>query len=593
MATNETNVSLLIESMIKSYSPEFSQQATTLLETYYCQKGETPAEALARAAVCYSSFDDELDEGLARRIYGYVARGHAMFASPVLSNAVLPGQTSKSMPISCFLSYVPDTIEGLIGHTSEFRWLSVNGGGVGGHWNDIRAISEKAPGPIPFLHCMDADTIAYQQGKTRKGSYAAYMNVSHPDIVEFINSRLPTGDINRKNLNVFTAINVTDEFMRAVETGDDFKLVDPHTRETREKISARQLWETILTTRTRTGLPYLNFIDTINREKPAELKRLGLKIHGSNLCNEIHLPTDETVTAVCCLSSVNLATYDEWKDTSMVDDMIRFLDNVLEFFIRNAPPQLAKARRGAVRDRALGLGAMGWHSLLQKRGLPFGSKEAYDLNDKVFSRMRADAMASTKKLAVERGECWTTKGTGKRNSHLLAVAPNANSSMILDTSSSIEPYKANAYTHRTRIGSHLKRNPQLETLLTSLGKNTPDVWSAIVTNKGSVATLDFLTREQKDVFKTASEINQHDLIRQAARRQRFICQGQSLNLFFRADVTTRQLHKAHALAWKLGCKGLYYLRAETTSSAETVTVTIKRDASDSTKKDDECVACQG
>ena len=332
-----------------------SEQARKLVEDYYCKDKETsPQEAYARPAVayCYGDMD------LAQRIYDYVSKGWFMYASPVLSNAPKPDEKAKALPISCFLTYVPDSLEGLIDHSSELRWLSVKGGGVGGHWSDVRAVSDKAPGPMPFLHTVDADMTAYRQGKTRKGSYAAYMNVDHPDIIEFLNMRVPTGDVNRKNLNLHNAINITDAFMRAVERGETWDLIDPNDQTVRETMPARKLWEQILEVRYRTGEPYLNFIDTANRALPQSQKDLGLKIHGSNLCNEIHLATSEDRTAVCCLSSVNVEKFEEWRGTTMIRDLIRFLDNVLQFFIDNAGDEISRAKYSAQRERSLGLGAM-------------------------------------------------------------------------------------------------------------------------------------------------------------------------------------------------------------------------------------------
>ena len=336
-----------------------------LKDFYLTDYEKSPQEGFARASLAWSTYNDKLDVELAQRLYDYVSNKWFMFASPVLSNAP-NGQNKKNkgMPISCFLTYVPDTLEGLIDHSSELRWLSIMGGGVGGHWSDVRTVSDIAPGPIPFLHTVDADMIAYRQGKTRKGSYAAYMNVDHPDIMEFLNIRIPTGDVQRKALNIHNAINITDKFMEAVMTNSDFDLIDPNDGTVKETVKARKLWERILEIRFRTGEPYLNFIDTANNSLPEPLKEAGLKIHGSNLCNEIHLPTSAERTAVCCLSSLNLEYYDEWKDTTIVRDLIRMLDNVLEYFIQNAPDTIARAKYSAMRERSLGLGAMGFHSLL-------------------------------------------------------------------------------------------------------------------------------------------------------------------------------------------------------------------------------------
>ena len=571
-----------------------STQAAKLLKEYYCIDGEdSPQMAFARAsrAYCYG------DMKLAQRIYNYVSNKWFMFASPVLSNAPKPNGKVKALPISCFLSYVPDTLEGLIEHTSELRWLSVKGGGVGGHWSDVRSVSEIAPGPVPFLHTVDADMTAYRQGKTRKGSYAAYIDVSHPDILEFLTIRIPTGDVGRKCLNIHHAVNVTDEFMTAVEDDEDWNLIDPNEDTVRETHKARKIWEAILETRFRTGEPYVNFIDTANRYLPKPLKKKGLKIHGSNLCNEIHLPTNDDRTAVCCLSSLNLELYDEWKDTDIVKDLITFLDNVLQFFIDNAPDNISRARYSATQERSLGLGAMGLHSLYQKHKIPFESVDAKELNIKIFSKIKSDAVEQTKVLGKEKGEAPDMKGTGKRNAHLLAIAPNANSSMITGCSPSIEPHKANAYTHRTRAGSHLIKNRYLREELIKLNMDTPEVWTSIITNGGSVQHLDFINDSIKEVFKTAIEIDQRVIIEQGGDRQKYLCQGQSLNIFFPAGASKNYLHDVHMKAWKHECKGLYYLRTETSHRAENVAEKIKlnklKDYSEDVQSEEDCPACEG
>lgn len=570
-----------------------SEQANILLREYYCRNCETsPQQAFARAAVAYCEGDFEF----AQRIYDYASTKKFMFASPALSNAPFPGETPKALPVSCFLTYVPDTLEGLIDHTTELRWLSVKGGGVGGHWSDIRSVSDKTPGPIPFLHTVDADMTAYRQGKTRKGSYAAYMDISHPDIVEFINMRVPTGDTNRKNLNLFNAVNVSDKFMEAVAADGNFDLLDPNEQSVRQTIKARKLWEQILTTRSRTGIPYINFIDAANRHLPEEMKKAGMKIRGSNLCNEIHLPTCADKTAVCCLSSVNLEYYREWGDGQIIRDLIRLLDNVLNFFIKHCPDVLAKAKKGAEDDRPLGLGAMGEHSLYQKEGISFESDEAHFLDAEIFARMKEEALKETLQLGKERGECPSMKGTGKRNSHLLAVAPNANSAIIIGCSPSIEPIKANAFTHRTRIGSHLIKNKYLEQELELLGKNTQDIWSSIIVNGGSIQHLD-LPVKLKEVYKTAVEIDQHKVVKNAASRQKYICQGQSVNLFFPAGADTKYVQTTHFEMWRLGGKGLYYYRTEASQRAETVAKKVinrkKRFGKKSSEEEEECLACQG
>jgi len=551
--------------------------AVGMLKDFYMIEGETsPQEAYARAANAWSTFNGELDEGLAERLYEYVSKKWFMFASPVLSNAPQEGKKTRGLPISCFLTYVPDTLHGLVDHSSELRWLSVMGGGVGGHWSDVRTVSDIAPGPIPFLHTVDADMIAYRQGKTRKGSYAAYMDVHHPDIIEFLNMRIPTGDVQRKALNLHNAINITDEFMAAVLNDTTFDLRDPKDGAVKDSVNARKLWERILEVRFRTGEPYLNFIDTANRDLPRNLKALGLKIHGSNLCNEIHLPTSADRTAVCCLSSLNLEKYDEWKDTNIVRDLIRMLDNVLQYFVEHAPDEISRARYSAERERSLGLGAMGYHSLLQKHGVAWESDKAREINRVVFEHIATEAKKETQLLAEIRSEYPDGVGTGRRNSHLLAIAPNASSGVILSTSPSIEPSKANAYTHRTRAGSFLVKNPYLVELLKEKGMDSESIWTSIITNKGSVQHLPFLSEGEKAVFKTAQELDQNWVIEHAADRQKFICQGQSVNVFFPAGAPKRYVNKVHFNAWRKGLKGLYYLRTEAKSRAENVSEKVER-----------------
>ena len=569
----------------------FTDQAQKLLKDYYCLSEEpSPQFALARASNAYSYGNKQL----AQRIYDYASQGWFMFASPVLSNAPLPGKKPKALPISCFLTYVPDTLDGLIDHTSELRWLSVKGGGVGGHWSNVRSVSDIAPGPIPFLHTVDADMIAYRQGKTRKGSYAAYIDVSHPDIMEFLTLRIPTGDIGRKTLNLHNAVNVTDEFMNAVKKDLEWNLVDPNDGTIRDTMKARKLWEQILEVRFRTGEPYVNFIDTANKYLPKPLKDKGLKIHGSNLCNEIHLPTNDERTAVCCLSSLNLEKYDDFKDTTIVRDLITFLDNVLQFFVDNAGDEISRARYSATQERSLGLGAMGYHSYLQKHMIPF--EQSGRINKEIFSWMRSEADAQTLILGKEKGEAPDMKGTGRRNAHCLAIAPNANSSMIVGTSPSIEPNKANANTHRTRAGSHLIKNKYLEKILEEYKMNTPEVWTGIVTNNGSVDHLEFLNDEEKEVFKTAVELDQMRLVELGGQRQVYLDQGQSLNLFFPAGTSKKYVQSVHMRAWETECKGLYYLRTEVSKRAENISEKIKldklKDYSDIKKDEEECLACQ-
>lgn len=573
---------------------DLSPFALDLLKAYYMRPDEkSPQEAFARAAVAYC----EGDMGFAQRIYDYASKGWFMFASPVLSNAPVPGEKWKSLPISCFLQYVPDTLEGLISHTAELRWCAVKGGGVGGHWSSVRSVSDKSPGPIPFLKTVDADMTAYRQGTTRKGNYAAYLDVSHPDILEFLQMRLPTGgDPNRKCLNLHNALNITDDFMQACVEGKEWNLVDPADGSIRDTMPARDLFQRIIEVRSRTGEPYLNFIDAANRALPETLKALGLKCHGSNLCNEIHLPTSEDRTAVCCLSSVNLAKFDEWRDTPMVRDLIRLLDSVLQVFIDHAPDELHRAVYSATRERSLGLGAMGFHAYLQQKSLPWESAMAKGVNLQIFQHIQSEAVAATEALAAEKGEYLDGKGTGRRNSHLLAVAPNANSSILLNISPSIEPWKSNAYTHRTRAGSHQVRNPELERLLAKKITDPTErerVWSSITTNAGSVQHLDCLDEWEKEVYKTAFELDQRWVVGHAADRQPFICQGQSVNLFFPAGSDRHYVLMTHIKAWKEGLKGLYYLRTTAGVDADKVSAKIERVALKDYVAEEECLSCQG
>ena len=567
----------------------FSDHAESLLKKYYMKTGEVnPQVAFKRASHFYAKNGE-----LANRIYEYACKGWFMFSSPILSNA-----ETRGLPISCFLSFVPDSVEGLISHTQELRWMSVKGGGVGGHWSSVRSVSDKSPGPIPFLKTVDSDMVAYRQGSTRKGSYAAYLDISHPDVIEFMSMRLPTGgDTNRKCFNLNNALNVTDEFMEAVYSGEKWDLIDPSDSSVRESIDARELWQRILKVRFKTGEPYLNFIDEANRHLPQSLKDKGLKIHGSNLCNEIHLPTSEDRSAVCCLSSLNLEFFDDWKNTSIVEDLIEFLDDVLQYFIDNAPAELSRAIRSAKAERSLGLGTMGFHSYLQKNGLPFESIFAVSANRKIYSTIKEKAVQATERLAQERGEYEDGVGSGRRNSHLLAIAPNANSAIILNTSPSIEPWKSNAFTYRTRAGSFLQFNKHLEAVLLRKPQASEEGWldkvkQDIILNEGSVQHLDFLTQLEKDTFKTAFEIDQMWVVEHAGVRQEWICQGQSVNLFFPSGSDVNYVNAVHLSAFKKKLKGLYYLRTNAGVVADKVSSKVERKA----LKDfqiDECMSCQG
>lgn len=571
--------------------------AKELLKKHYCRPNESIVDAFKRASDCFATNTEH-----SLRIQEYLDKEWFMFSSPILSNAVLPNEPIKGLPISCFLTYVPDSIAGLCDHTTEERWLSVKGGGVGGHWSDVRAMSDRTPGVNGFLHTVDADMVAYRQGKTRRGSYAAYLNIDHPEIIEFIKMRIPTGDLNRKNLNLHHGINISDAFIEAVNNNLDWQLIDPHSKEPVETVRARHLWEEILTTRFRTGEPYINYLDEANRQMHPALKALGLKINGSNLCNEIHLPTGEGRSAVCCLSSVNLAKFDEWKSNPMfVGDLIEMLDNVLQFFIDNAPPELVNTKYSAERERSLGLGAMGFHDYLMSKGIPFESSLAITVNKHMFSLIKDKASEKTKELAVIRGEAPDAEGYGVRNTHLLAIAPNANSSIILGVSPSIEPRASNCYTHKTRVGSHLVKNPALIKVLDSHGKNDQETWDAIMANDGSVQQLGFLTLEEKEVFKTAFELDQNWVVEMARSRQEFLCQGQSVNLFFPAGASKAYVNTVHRRAFKapdtigVPLKGVYYLRTESSKKTEKVNLKIERHAlQDGVQGSlDSCLGCEG
>ena len=569
---------------------------TTLKDRYLLLEEDSPQEAFMRAAKAYSDNDE-----MAQRIYDYASKQWFMFSTPILSN----GGTKRGMPISCFLNYVGDSREGITGHYTENAWLTSIGGGIGGYWGDIRSDGtstsggSQSSGSIPFLHVVDSEIMAFSQGKTRRGSYAAYMDVSHPEILEFLDIRKPSGgDIHRKCLNLHHGVNISNKFMELIErciaepTYDDtWNLIDPHTKETVRTVSARDLWLKILENRVATGEPYMCFIDHINDALPETQKKLGLKVNHSNLCTEITLPTAEDRTAVCCLSSVNLETYDEWKnDKLFIGDLVRFLDNVLTSFIETAPEHVFRAKFSATQERSIGLGAMGFHAYLQKCGIPFESALAKAKNLNIFKYIKAEAVAESKRLAVKRGEAPDMEGTGMRNAHLLAIAPNASSSIICGTTSpSIEPYRANAYVQKTMSGSFLVKNKHLEKILETKGINNEKTWTSILANRGSVLHLKDLSDYEKDVFKTSIEINQQWIIEHAADRQQFICQGQSLNVFVPADVNIKELHDIHMLAWKRKLKTLYYCRSEAIKRAELVSLKVER----TIIPEADCLACEG
>lgn len=569
----------------------------TLRDRYMIPGEESPQEAFARAAEAFSD-----DDAHAQRLYDYVSNLWFMFATPVLSN----GGTQRGLPISCFLNYVDDSREGITDHYTENAYLSSFGGGIGGHWSDVRSQGTKtskgseSTGVIPFLKVVDAEMLAFSQGITRRGSYAAYLHMSHPEIEEFLDVRKPTGgDTNRKSINLHHGVVVPDSFMELIHAAgkypdfdDSWDLVDPHSRQVKRTVSARALWVKLLQNRMETGEPYIMFEDAVNAEIPDFQKKKGLEVHHSNLCSEITLATDEERTAVCCLSSVNLEYYDEWKNhPAFIPDLVRMLDNVLDDFIARAPDQLHRAKFSAMRERSIGLGAMGYHAYLQKMAVPFESMQATSVNVEMFDHIKHDAMETTKKLAVEKGACPDDDSCKVRNAHLLAIAPNASSSIICgNTSPSIEPFRANAFTQKTKSGSNLLKNKFLIDVLKKHGQDTDDIWKGIIMQRGSVQHLDFLTQDERDTFKTAVEINQAWLIEHAAERQEFICQSQSLNLFFPPDVNKGDLHSAHMLAWAKNLKTLYYLRSEAISRADNVTTEAKREI---IFEQEECLSCEG
>ena len=560
----------------------------------------SPQDAFARAATAFAD-----DEEHAQRLYDYASKLWFMFSTPVLSN----GGTTRGLPISCFLNYVDDSREGITGHYTENAFLSSVGGGIGGCWNGVRSVGSKtsngseSTGVIPFLKVVDAEMLAFSQGVTRRGSYAAYLDMSHPEIEEFLDVRKPTGgDINRKSINLHHAVVVPDRFMQLIEGAtkqegfdDSWDLIDPHTNQVVKTVSAKTLWVKLIQNRVETGEPYIMFEDTVQNALPSFQKELGLKVHHSNLCSEITLPTDKDRTAVCCLSSVNLEEYDQWKDNEMfIPDLIRMLDNVLTYFIENAPDSLHRARFSAWRERSIGLGAMGFHAYLQRHNIPFESAIAKSRNMQMFRRIKDEAVRATKDLAISRGECPDSSGNGVRNSHLLAIAPNASSSIICgNTSPSIEPYRANAFVQKTKTGSSLLKNEYLENTLDDIGMNTDEVWKSIITNNGSVQHLEFLDDYTKDVFKTAVEIDQRWVVEFAADRQEYICQSQSLNLFFPADVSKQELHALHMMAWKRKVKTLYYLRSEAIKRADKVSDEALRQMIFDSIDDNACLACEG
>ena len=584
------------------------------LDDRYLMPDESYQELFARVA---SYFAD--DAAHAQRLYGYISRLWFMPATPILSN----GGTDRGLPISCFLNESTDSLEGIVNLWNENVWLAALGGGIGSYWGNLRSIGEqvgrngKTSGVIPFIRVMDSLTLAISQGSLRRGSAAIYLPISHPEIEEFIDLRRPTGgDPNRKALNLHNAVVIPDSFMRSVEADEDWPLVSPKDKAVVRRVSARSLWVRVLTARVETGEPYLLFIDHVNRAVPEHQKLAGLSVKMSNLCSEITLPTGvdrfgSDRTAVCCLSSLNLERFEEWSgDQSFIEDVMRFLDNVLQDFIENAPESMARARYSAMRERSVGLGVMGFHSFLQSKAVPLDSAIAKSWNLKIFKHIKVRADSVSRALAEERGACPDAADFGikERFSNKIAIAPTASISIICGgTSPGIEPFAANSFTHKTLSGSFTVRNKQLSALFAEKGRNDRETWSSITANEGSVQHLDFLNDDEKAVFKTAFEIDQRWLIELAADRTPYICQSQSLNLFLPADVHKRDLHKIHFSAWKKGLKSLYYCRSKSIQRADIVAtmgagsagsvpmlgrVNDEEESQEVSVDYDECLACQ-
>ena len=574
------------------------------LRDRYLLPGETNQDLFARVAAAYAD-----DEAHAQRVYDYISKLWFMPATPVLSN----GGTGRGLPISCYLNSVDDSLEGIVGTWNENVWLASRGGGIGTYWGRVRGIGEpvglngKTSGIIPFVRVMDSLTLAISQGSLRRGSAACYLDISHPEIEEFLEIRKPSGDFNRKALNLHHGVLVTDEFMEAVRDGSEFMLRSPRDGSERGTVDARSLFQKLVETRLATGEPYIIFIDAVNKAMPKHHRDLGLKVSTSNLCSEITLPTGRDHlgadrTAVCCLSSLNLETWDEWNgDKMFIEDVMRFLDNVLSDYIARAPDEMARAKYSAERERSVGLGVMGFHSFLQARALPFEGAMAKSWNLKIFKHIRAQVDQASMMLAKERGPCPDAQDMGvmERFSCKMAIAPTASISIICGgTSACIEPIPANVYTHKTLSGSFSIKNPHLEKLLKDKHKDSEKVWNSILEHGGSVQHLDVLTQEEKDVFKTSFEIDQRWLLELAADRTPYIDQAQSLNLFIPADVDKWDLMMLHFRAWELGIKSLYYLRSKSVQRAGFAggveadnTPELKQIQVQSTDYD-ECLACQ-
>ncbi len=604
---NDKGITIKID---RSRDENLTDFGRATLTDRYLGQNESFQDLFARVASVYA--DDNLH---AQRLYNYISNLWFMPATPVLSN----GGTERGLPISCFLNEAGDSLEGILGLWSENVWLAARGGGIGSYWGNLRSIGEKigkvgkTSGIIPFIKVMDSLTLAISQGSLRRGSAACYLPIDHPEIEEFIEMRRPTGgDVNRRSLNLHHGVLVTDDFMRAVETDGQWALRSPKDGTVQSTIPARNLWIRLLTARVETGEPYIVFIDTVNRQIPQHHKLAGLKVKTSNLCSEITLPTgiDNTGkerTAVCCLSSLNIEKYDEWKDdTIFIEDVMKFLDNVMSDFINRAPDSFSNAKYSAMRERSVGLGVMGLHSFFQQKNIPFGSVMSKVWNQKIFKHIQEKADQASVKLAEERGSCPDAEeyGIKERFSNKTAIAPTASISVICGGASpGIEPIAANSYTHKTLSGSFNVRNKYLAKILEKHGKNNDETWSSITTNQGSVSHLDFLTDIEKDTFKTAFEIDQRWIVELGADRTPNISQAQSINVFVPADIHKKDLHQIHFQAWKKGLKSLYYCRSKSiqraenvnTGSSTDVTKNVYKANQESTNEEnkyEECLSCQ-
>lgn len=607
----------------ESLDSRFSEEGLAMLEKYY-SANQSAQHALAKVINNFSYGD----VGLAQRLYDHASVGDWFPSSPPLANAVegywvtgvdynnpefwkpenkefrkscWKGNNPKGMPISCFLTYLGDTIESQLKASAEIKALSLAGGGTSMQ-SVIRAATDKAPGPIPFFKTVDGDIGYYKQGKTRRGACAVYMNVHHPDIREFIQMRTPSGgDHNRKIINragVHHGVCFTRAFAEAVKNDTTYDLFCPHTMEVKEKVRAREIWELFLTVRELTGEPYAWFIDNVNEQMNEFQKRLGLKSNGSNLCTEISLPNNDDRTAVCCLASVNLENYEQWSKTNLVKDLTVFLDNILQWFIDYAPDELSRAVYSATKERAIGIGGMGWANFLMRKSIPFeggGFNSAVQWNHRIWSHIKSQAVEASKELAIVRGEPDDMKGSGMRNSHLLAPAPNANSSILCNTTPALEPIMSNAYTQKTRAGIMLVKNKYLEAVLEKYGINTQEIWRGIVKSNGSVQHLEELSEHEKNVFKTWGEIDQHWMVQHAEDRQPYICQAQSLNLLFLPGSDRAYINSVHLKAlYSKVLKSLYYMRSGSEGTTDTVKKITRESLKDWKQQDDDgvCHSCQ-